>query len=429
MNYVHTIVYVMLGVALLSCSDRNADSIKDDRSLTFAIDSLIDATSFFEAKRKFLQYQNELSSLDSLRIASKINTTFHKLDISNQLIDRIFNEYKDELTDTLRYQCLKIQADNYEKLYAYNSAYETYQKLKNFQHMLLPNEKEELEDDIALWGALRKIPRQKASFKKTEIRMSKDKAGLKNLAVVINKDTLDFIFDTGANLSVIVASKAKQMQRIDTVIKVKALTGKTVDATLAVAHELFLGNGILTHVIFLVLPDEALHFPQIDYQINGILGFPVIEAMKEVTITADHKLIIPNRPHEHSGNAMALYSLTPIIELKSQGAYLPFSFDTGAAETHLYAPYFKKFKDSIENVYAVTDLGMGGAGGVVNVMGYKVPLHLEINNKPITLDSVSLITDENYKRSSGLYGNIGQDVIREFEAVTLNFESMFVHFE
>jgi hypothetical protein len=32
------------------------------------------------------------------------------------------------------------------------------------------------------------------------------------------------------------------------------------------------------------MPDEVLHIPQVDFQINGILGYPVIAALKEITI-------------------------------------------------------------------------------------------------------------------------------------------------
>ncbi|RTZ46153.1 hypothetical protein EJ377_17055 [Chryseobacterium arthrosphaerae] len=47
--------------------------------------------------------------------------------------------------------------------------------------------------------------------------------------------------------------------------------------------------------------DQALSFPQISYQINGILGFPVIEALKEVQLTQDDYFIVPEKETKISG--------------------------------------------------------------------------------------------------------------------------------
>ena len=44
------------------------------------------------------------------------------------------------------------------------------------------------------------------------------------------------------------------------------------------------------NVVFLVLDDEDISFPQIEYYINGIIGFPVIEAMDEVRISKNNTI-------------------------------------------------------------------------------------------------------------------------------------------
>lgn len=66
-----------------------------------------------------------------------------------------------------------------------------------------------------------------------------DKVGLKNLNVAYGTDTCNFIFDTGANLSVVPITTAKRfnMTIIPTSIEVGNITGATVMAQLAVCSK------------------------------------------------------------------------------------------------------------------------------------------------------------------------------------------------
>lgn len=57
--------------------------------------------------------------------------------------------------------------------------------------------------------------------------MAQDKAGLKNIKVATENDSMDFIFDPGANISTISQSAAAKMgmKIVSANIKVGAITG------------------------------------------------------------------------------------------------------------------------------------------------------------------------------------------------------------
>src|SRR5207237_3830724 len=113
------------------------------------------------------------------------------------------------------------------------------------------------------------------------------KARLLNVPVEINAQKMDFVFDTGANISTVSASTAQKLglRIIEADIAVGSSTDIKVKSKLGVAPEIKVGQVTLKNVVFLVLEDKALTFPQINYQINGIVGFPVIEAFREITLT------------------------------------------------------------------------------------------------------------------------------------------------
>lgn len=238
--------------------------------------------------------------------------------------------------------------------------------------------------------------------------------------------SMNFIFDTGANISTISASAAQRLKLeiIPADIDVDAITGKSVKASLAVCKKMVLGNIVVENAVFLVFGDDALSFPQINYQINGILGFPVIEALKEVQLTQDDYFIVPDKETAiNSSSNMAIDGLSPLIFIDGKH----FSFDTGADHTILYAPFYLENKKNIDAKYQLTKIGMGGAGGKIEHDGFKIDHTFHILGKPIVLKDISVLKTKINKET--VYGNIGQDVIKQFKKMTLNFDHMFIKFD
>ncbi len=106
----------------------------------------------------------------------------------------------------------------------------------------------------------------------------------------------------------------------------------------------------------------------------------------------------------------------------------PFTFDTGADKTILYRPYFLSNRETIIKQYQADTVSFGGAGGGQRFAGYKINPTFHIAGQRVSLAGISLLTDDPDK-SYGIYGNIGQDVIGQFNSMTLNFENMFILFE
>ncbi|MBK7029184.1 MAG: retropepsin-like domain-containing protein [Bacteroidales bacterium] len=259
------------------------------------------------------------------------------------------------------------------------------------------------------------------------IKMEKDKAGLNNLKITSEKDTINFIFDTGANFSTTTLSTAKRlnMNIIPVDIEVSTITGETVQAQLAVCPMMYLGKIEIKNSIFLVLDDKGLSFPQIDYQIYGILGFPVIEALREIQIGRDGYFVVPKEETEITSQSnMAMNGLTPLIYIDG----MHFTFDTGADQTILYNMYYKENKEEIEGSYKSEKVSLAGAGGAKEFDGYIISKDFHVMDKTISLTDIQLLKDK-IKEDETVYGNIGQDLIKQFPKMTLNFDRMFIRFD
>lgn len=392
------------------------------------INSLLFQKSYLKAEELYKTHRKELSNVYRNYTEMCLNNAFNKLEASEEAAHKIISGKK-QIEDSLMVHLWEIKKDNAVKLYHYKEAANACDYLlKTYSNSLNEKQKKDLQNDWLLWHALQHIPAQEILIKdNTTVRIFQDKAGLKNLNVSTEIDSLHFIFDTGANISTISNSAATKMgmKIIPGNIKVEAITGKEVETHLAVCDKLSLGNIEISHAVFLVFEDADLSFPQIGYQINGILGFPVIEAMKEITLTKDGYFSVPKKDRTKPvATNMALNELIPLIFIDNN----PYTFDTGADKTILYKPYFLSKRQSITDQYQLDSISFGGAGGGHKFAGYKINTTFKIADKAVSLKGISLLIDD-VEKEAGIYGNVGQDVIKEFNSMTINFEKMFIRFD
>ena len=390
--------------------------------------SLIDQKNFFKAKEIFNENQDEISPDHQLLISIFLENAFNELEASNQSILNLLQS-EHGLPDSLLLAVWQVREDNSAKLYDYRGAKQAATAIiAGYSNLLSTDEKEDVENNLKIWTALENEPPQQVTIQETaRQKMEKDKAGLNNLKITTSSDTIQFIFDTGANLSTTSSGTARKMNMkiIPVDIEVGTITGQSIQAQLAICPVMNLGLIEIKNAVFLVLNDSALSFPQIGYQIYGILGFPVIEALKEIQITQDGYFIVPKEETRISfPSNMAMNGLTPLICMDG----MHFTFDTGADQTFLYQLYYQENKADIESKYSRAKFSFAGAGGSKEFEGFTISRDFHIMDQLIHLSDIQLST-EKIKDKESVYGNIGQDVIRQFARMTLNFDRMFIRFE
>lgn len=387
----------------------------------------IEQKNFFKARELFTKVKKNIPEEYQYFTEAVLSNAFNKPEESNQKISNL-EASKSALPDSLMLKIWRIKEDNCMKQYDYKGAKNAIQQaMTQYNSLLTEDEKTDMKNNLKIWTALENEPRQQVTFNgDTRMKIEKDRANLKNLKVSTGEETMNFIFDTGANISTISVSAAKhlKMKIIPADIDVDAITGISVKADLAVCKKLVLGNVTVENAVFLVFADTALSFPQMNYQINGILGFPVIEALREVQLTQDDYFTVPEKETKiDTSSNMAIDGLSPLIFIDGKH----FTFDTGADQTMLYAPFYLENKKDIDKQYQAVKIGMGGAGGKAEYDGFKINHTFTILGKPISLKNVSLLKNKINKEM--IYGNIGQDVIRQFNKMTLNFDQMFIKFD
>lgn len=374
-----------------------------------------------------------LESWQSLYLNAILHHRFNEIQESDLCIDKLLEEHINEIDDSLKLELYETQLHNR----VYNHNYKEAERitgiiLEGFTGLMDSTEAWETVNANAIWKSARDLPAQTVDFLgDSKIEITRDMAGLQNISVSINGNNEKFIFDTGANFSVVSESCAKKLGLIflQGSFKVGAVTGSKVDSKLAYAPELSIAEMKFRNVLFLVLPDESLSFAGGLYVINGIIGFPVIKQMAELHFR-DEMLFIPQNRGVRNFRNLAFEGFLPVIKVIHRNDSLAFTFDTGARTTLLYKPFLEKYRQDIESKYTLSKIDVGGAGGIKKVKGYNLKdINLNVAGSEANLKEVSLISETMLKNSEYFYGNLGQDFMKQFSEMIINFESMFVEFK
>lgn len=364
-------------------------------------------------------------------IANKFNRPLDSIKILQQFL-KTANKQNDAKTMADAYEILM---DDYIKTYQYARAVETIKTvLTDFKTVLEPEEIKDYDNVQKLYNSIAKVAPQTILFEgDTQIQATRDKANLLNIPVEINAQKINFVFDTGANISTITVSTAKRMNLtiIESDFDVGSSTKELVKSKLAVAPVMKIGNITVHNAVFLVFEDSALAFPQINYQIEGIIGFPIIEAMRRITITKQNVFTVPRRSEKQAAiQNLCLDGLLPVIQGMYNNRKMAFVFDTGAVTSTLHPPFFEMQKEEITKTYKPQKTKIGGAGGSQEIDSYLLKdVSIDFSGKRAAFPQIRLLTEAANDQMRDFYGNLGQDLIKQFDKMTINFEAMSVVFE
>lgn len=427
MTNIKSLLFAFLLTTIVGCSTKVTNKEVDNR-----LNNLLEKKEYFKLKDELAKNENELSEDRILYYNVFINKAFGKNQKSNNEIELLFEKYLKTLNDTTVVKLLDIQASNYLYMYEYKRASLIYEQiLTNYSKVLDSTDVANYKNVKNIFSTFANVKPQ-IIHKQNDVTLNAYRNKFNHLmtSVKVNTTNEDFIFDTGANLSTISESQAKKMNLkiFQQSVDIGSSTQKEIQSKLAIADSLFLGDILFENVLFIVMPDDQLTFPQINYAIKGIIGFPVIHQLGEVHLRKDGKIFVPKLATKTAESNMFFEGLNPVVKLTSENDTLLFTLDTGAGHSELSFKYFNDHKASVEKKGEVQTNERGGAGGMVAVKEYILSnFPLQIGKHKTSLDKIP-ITLEEYGFNKYFDGNLGQDVFLKFNSLIINFENMYIDF-
>ncbi|WP_163709744.1 retropepsin-like aspartic protease [Mangrovibacterium lignilyticum] len=397
------------------------------------LESLVEHKDYFSLKEEFEVHKQDVPEIYSHYFSAILKTVFNDPEGSNVQIEKLLKFNVRPLDPNLLKRVYSIKLQNHIDLCEYSQAERTSRFIvATYSSLLDSTETEDYQNSMKIWTALKDSPKQellrKGDFKG---QLTRDKMGLFRIETAFPNDTLSFVFDTGANFSVMQRSVAVRlgMTLLNADFLVTAATGQKVKSDLAVAPLIEFGGISLKNAVFLVFDDEDLSFPQVDYQIEGIIGFPVIKALEEIHISKEDELFVPRTAAVYENANLSLDGLMPIVRVKYRNDWLLFHFDTGATHTALFPAFYRKYQEEIDRKYSLEKFSAGSAGGESEFEGYHLKkLKLGISGSDANLKNVRLQLNET-GLGKQFHGNLGQDFIKQFGEMVISFKYSAIRFK
>jgi predicted aspartyl protease len=247
------------------------------------------------------------------------------------------------------------------------------------------------------------------------------------LPLKANGKDLDLFFDTGAPISVIGESEAKELG-----ITTKRVEGKMGDSSgkgvsgfqLALVSDLRIGGLHLRDVPFVVVADSGEPWNHLPKNRHGIIGLPLLLAMHTIRWTPAGKFEFgfPGQTLNLSKCNMLFHNSNPVIDVLVDREHLDFTLDTGAVDTDLN-PQFAKALPALMKRGTPEKRSLEGLGGKVENSSILLPsVTFEIGGRSVVLSPAHVFTD--HGNGTWASGNLGMDLLRQAHAFTLDFGAM-----
>jgi len=427
-----TLLTILLVFLFISCTRKKPETSEDHQLFDKTLQSLLNDGEYFKLKSE-LQKSGSLLPADKLQFYQAfVESAFNKGKNSILMTESLLTKNNTSLSDSARVDLMLLLRDNYFKSYQYKKASETGKSILKDYKSVLGDRVHDIENTLLIHESLRDIPPQRVDLKQVTLKWRPNRLGLIEIPIKTKASTLGIAFDTRAHTSTVTQSFAKKLGlKILNVSfeESSGITGIKFKSGLGIADSLYIGDILIQNAVFQVLPDEQLRFPSLDYTLDGILGFQVITKFKEVHIFQGGEFTILPTSTPSKLNNLAFDGSTTVISAISDNDTISFHLDTGATGTEFYGNYFKRFKNRIINNGRLETVESGGVGGNIQTQVYILPnVNFEISGKKIELKEIAVRTESAFKGQK-YNGNIGQDVIKQFDEMILNFESMYLDFK
>jgi len=247
--------------------------------------------------------------------------------------------------------------------------------------------------------------------------------------VQMNGTGADFMLDSGATISMITRSMARQMGLPIHAVppeaaRVYGATGVESQFHITVVAQLDIGECRLSDVTFIILEDEHFQFPP---AYAGALGLPVLIALE--TLAWNRKgechLAFPAQTHDIKKANICFDGPEPLINVAFRRQKLPMVFDTGNSATIFGPEFLAMVPELTGNSEHKSSLLLRGISGNEEVASVCLPMVvLEVGGFRTSVKPAHVLLNTTTPNSNWSFGRLGLDCLNQAAKVTLDFHCM-----
>jgi hypothetical protein len=262
----------------------------------------------------------------------------------------------------------------------------------------------------------------------SSVMMQRGAEGL-YLPLTINGKECAYAFDTGANFSVMSESEASRLgldvHNLGT--RIGDSSGGKIGLRVALVQNLVIGGLRLKNVAFAILPDSQEPFKDLPDGNRGLIGIPVLLAMKAFQWEPSGKftLGVPTTSRDFHSSNLCFDESFPVTQVWFQEKPLELTVDSGAQLTVLGPPFAKEFASLLKSSGRNETHKLTGVAGSSNYDSVVLSsLTMTVGGHDVTLSPAHVLTKESSDTSSWAAGNLGIDLLNQAHTISFDFNAM-----
>jgi len=245
----------------------------------------------------------------------------------------------------------------------------------------------------------------------------------------VNGKESDFMLDTGAALSVMAESRARELGVTihDDTFSMADVVGKKLACRAATASDFTAGSVHLRNVPFCVLPDNQPGFAADPESAPAILGLPVLMAFGTIRWddAGNFDIGFPSKRPRLQDSNICFDSSSLLVEATVARRRLSFILDTGNPTTLLFSSFSEDSPDGAPAGGKRVRREFQGLGEAAEVEATEMrDVQFRVAGKDLVVRSVPLLLNPIDSECSTCAGNAGMDLFKAARRVTLDFNAM-----
>lgn len=259
-----------------------------------------------------------------------------------------------------------------------------------------------------------------------------DPLGLTDIPVFVDGISHSWMLDPTEPFNLISSSTAREvgLKLSAEVATIHTLTGKPMTVHSTLIPRLTLGNVTFRNMTAFVFNDADFAFPQSDYQVRGVLGYPAVSALGSLTITSDATIEVqPGAAGARLTDGAPFYldGERVLVALgKPDGSDdRLYAVDAAGQQSYLSSRYFSEHaQDFVRSKPQLLQLtGMENAPPVPAYLAQS--LALSVGRKRAVVHDVQVLTQPlGATASDDTYGTLGVDILQQFASYTFDYRTM-----
>lgn len=276
-----------------------------------------------------------------------------------------------------------------------------------------------------------------------EMQVSRDPLGLIDVPVWVDARPHSWMLDPTAPFNLIALSLAKEagLTVSAETATIHTLTGRTMQVHTAVVPRFTIG-GVLTlrNMTAFVFDDKDYYFPRTGYQVEGVLGYPALEALGSLTVTGDAKIFVDPRRQsaaiDDAAKGVPFYvdgdQIIVPLGVAGESAAEPkdaeermYAIDAGGQQTYLTSRYYDEHSDEFEGRKAAS-YALPGQSALAPVPAYIAESAAFIaGGTPFALHFIPVLTRPlGDAARDDVYGVLGLDALDQLRGYRFDYRTM-----